>query len=625
MSRRTGDVRALLTALLVLSPLAAAAQADPVEFYATVDRDEVGLDETLTLSVTLAIHEGREPQSLTLPESTDFEVVSSSRNDQMSFAFGGGTPTYRKVRVYTQQLRARREGTAHLSPGRAMVLGKVYETARLTVRVGPPGKSSRGKPPPAPPPGRPGSGFPPGFGPPPGLLDEDPFGSVGPSPTPGDRDLFVRVALDKKTAYVGEQVTMTIWLLSRVEISEYQSLSLPKLDGFWTEDLEAPSQMPSEVKYVDGVPYTAYLVRRRAIFPLSAGRKEIEPVELDVITGFGFLAGGRKVHRKSLPQVLQVEPLPEGGPKDASAGNVGQWELSVTAEPMTVAVGEPVKVRVAVQGRGHLRGVEPPTLPKLDGVKSFEPSREEKLATKSGRVGGRKALEYVLVPERVGAIAIPAMSFRSFDPQRGAWVTSDSQPITIQVRPGAGGAASVASRTDEDRAGLRPLQLQVPLEGRGRPLHERPWFPFAALAPLFPLLLALVLPRLRRAAEAGAPDRARRRAGKVARKRLAASEKLAAKREKGFFAELDRALHDYLLTKLDRPTVGLTREELARTLREAGAPEAAVSALHAALEACDLGRFAPGPVDVAAVDRALTAAAACIDRLEETQGFGRRA
>jgi hypothetical protein len=81
-------------------------------------------------------------------------------------------------------------------------------------------------------------------------------------------------------------------------------------------------------------------------------------------------------------------------------------------------------------------------------------------------------------------------------------------------------------------------------------------------------------------------------AGKVARQRLAGASRLLTGAEgTPFFAEVERALTGYCTDKLGRPAAGLTREELAGALAEAGAHPAALRALAAALDACDAGRF----------------------------------
>src|SRR5690606_33967398 len=109
-------------------------------------------------------------------------------------------------------------------------------------------------------------------------LEEDPFDALlGGGPQPSESDLFLRATVDREEAWVGEQVTLSIWLFSRVDVSHVEGLELPKLDGFWVEDLESPRQLVARSRVIDGKPYRAYLVQRRALFPLRAGTIELGP------------------------------------------------------------------------------------------------------------------------------------------------------------------------------------------------------------------------------------------------------------------------------------------------------------------------------------------------------------
>ena len=57
---------------------------------------------------------------------------------------------------------------------------------------------------------------------------------------------------------------------------------------------------------------------------------------------------------------------------------------------------------------------------------------------------------------------------------------------------------------------------------------------------------------------------------------------------------MSKGLFDYLTDKLGFAAAGLTRDELSRRLTLAGAKDESVKAVGAVLDACDLGRFAPG-------------------------------
>ena len=123
---------------------------------------------------------------------------------------------------------------------------------------------------------------------------------------------------------------------------------MPKLEGFWSEDVESPTQLSGEQKIVNGMPYRAYLLRRRALFPVKPGTLTITAAEADITTGFLF--AGHRVHRVSNALKLKVKPLPPGGPAGMASANVGNWRLSMDVSPDARGAGP------AGHGEGHPRG-----------------------------------------------------------------------------------------------------------------------------------------------------------------------------------------------------------------------------------------------------------------------------
>src|SRR5262249_47019198 len=127
------------------------------------------------------------------------------------------------------------------------------------------------------------------------LGDADPFRGLH----PGSRDVLLRATVDNEHPYVGQQISYSLYLLSRVNVSGIDKLQLPKLDGFWNEEIEAPQQLVGESRVLDGVAYRSYLLRKRALFPLRPGKAAIEPADVEVLTGFGMLFSRSSLRRQS--------------------------------------------------------------------------------------------------------------------------------------------------------------------------------------------------------------------------------------------------------------------------------------------------------------------------------------
>ena len=605
--RRTGSA----LALALLLPLAALAAAE-VELSATLDTDQVALDGTVNLQVTATYASKGEPGDLQLPAFADFDLVSRSQSEQVSFAFVNGAPSFHRTIVTALALTPKRAGDLVIEKVLLDYHGRSYGTQPLKVHVVPAGQAprpqqNRRRPP------DPLSAF--DEPPPEGL---DPFADVH----PGQRDLLLRATVDNDHPFVGQQITYSLYLLARINVSGIDKLQLPRLDGFWTEEIEAPQQLVGEARILDGVPYRSFLLRKRALFALRPGKAQIEPAEVEVLTGFGMLFSRGSSRRQSQAVALEVQPLPPGKPAGFDPGNVGQWSLSATVDPVNVAVGQPVTLHLVATGRGNVRDLRLPRLGAIAGLRAYDATTTDKETIEKGAVTGTRTVEQLLVPERTGAVDIPALTMDVFDPALKQYRTLRTEPVSLSVSPAQGGRAASEPTAQNLLAagGVRPIRLRLGSALRGPPPWTRPWFwPLLALPP-FGLALLLGLGRARRMLQIDPRQRRVKLARSAAAKRLQGARALLGKGEAGaFYAEVARAITGYLGDKQGVVAAGLTREELARALGERGHAEELVSRVLRVLDDCDRARFAPRSGEVTAREAMLTRADQAIGDLDRSR------
>lgn len=616
--RRTGSGRTAVLAVLAL--LAASPAWAEIEFYQSVDRTEVGTEDTFRLTVVAV--DAPPSAQVQLPAPKDFEVLSTSRSSQRSIQLSGGGPAViQDVTKHTMLLRANRTGKLTIPPAVLTTAGRTYRTdpVEMTVRegrLGPaPGQAQAGRP-----------RLPDPFRNFPGM---DPFEEMEDSPVipRGDSDLFLRASLDRNEVYVGEQVTLSLYIYSRVDLSSVDAVTMPKLEGFWSEDVESPTQLSGEQKVINGVPYRAYLLRRRALFPVKAGTLTITAAEADITTGFLF--AGHRVHRVANALKVKVKPLPPGAPPGMANAHVGDWHLSVDASPTRVELGQPVTVKVILEGTGNVKNVTPPKLTAPAALKVYDPTTTDRVSPSKNRIQGKRVQEYLVMPQRTGTFTMPGLEFPYFDPRRREYDVARTDPITITVEAGTGGVAAVGPTPTpmEDSAneqknvltagGLRPLRYQARFEAPSTPVWQRAFFLPAVLAPVGLLfgvmLLGQVRSRLSTQTEAGR----NKQQAKAARKRLAEAEKLRGQGSStAFYAEVEKALNAFLEARLATPVVGLTREALGEKMAAANVDAALRSRVLFVLEACDMGRFGGG-AELSERDRILDEAAAVMEGWEK--------
>jgi hypothetical protein len=620
-----------------IAPLLAAASAfgaEP-EIVATVDRQEVAIGDEVTLSVSVSYD--KDPSELQLPEAPDFDVVSRPPpSEQTSFSFINGAASFKRSKLYRIVLAPKRPGTFTIRGARMVVNGKQYRTGDLQVRVvkasqaparpkrqqpqspfaqSPFGQSPFGQ--------LPFGGFP-GMGDEP---DEDPFSQLfgGGVQVQGEKDLFVRSVVDKAKVYLGEQTTLSIYLFSRVPVSQVDRPK-PKLDGFWAEDLDTAPQLSEEVRQIDGQSYHVYLLRKFALFPTRAGKLVIDSVDVDIATGLSAFFSGQHFHRNSSSCTVDVLPLPSGAPAGFPSVNVGQWRVSADGRPVSTVLSQPVTYVLTVEGYGNLHNLDLPKPPPISGLKFFDPTSNQKTTSSKNKFGGRRTAEYLVVPERTGRFEIPALEFDYFNPYTKAYEKSRTTPVVITVA--AGGTATAQAGTSGLPAepgaqnvlassALRPVRFTNATLSRGSPpLYLRRGFIPALGAPWLLWAFFAAVGAVRTMVTREDAGSRRRRAASRARRRLKRAESLAKSgKVDDFYGEVSRVVRDYLSDKLGENVTGLTRDQLTARLLSSGAG-GAVSAVCQTLDACDAGRFAPDGSQKATLGRVLEAASEAMEAME---------
>jgi hypothetical protein len=592
--RRTGSA---VGALLVL--LGATAASAAVEVQAEADRNEVGLMDTFVL--TVRVSNAPRGADIQLPAFEGVEVLSTQRGMSSTIQLGSSGPVIRQELTLTVFLRATRVGKLTLPPAELHTQDAVVKSNPVTLNV----RKTHVPGPAAGPAQRPNMmpGFPSGF-----PDAEDPFAALRErereSARPhGENDLFLRSEADKKEVYVGEQVTLSLWIYSRVDLSLISNEKFPKLDGFWSEDIESPSSITYEPRTVDGVPYRASLLKRQALFPMRPGTRELEPAEVEATTGFLF--AGRREHRVGNPVTIKVKPLPPGAPAGFLPTNVGNFQLSAELSSSTTELGSPVTLRVVLEGQGNMKQLVLPRATAPSALKLYEPTSQERISAGREHVQGKRSQEYLVMAQQTGTFQIPPLSFSYFDPETRRYETVRTQPLSLTVTPGEAGALRVAGpaagvpdgvRNVLPAGALRPLRLEARFQSR-TPVWRRPLFVAGAVVPPAAWALLSVVGMLRARRARRDPVSEQRRGTRAARGRLAAAARLRASGTDGVFSEeVERAVTAFLEARLGAVLSGLTRDALRQKLSEAGAPSALVEDAARVLDTCDAVRFAPGAV-----------------------------
>lgn len=608
---RTGSALAIAVLVLAAGPAFGA----ELEFYMTVDRNKVGTEDTFRCEIVVS--NAPEGAVVQFPAPSEFEVLSRSESTQMSYSVGsGGMGQIKQVRKFTLIMRANKVGTLTIPAAGLQTAARTYKSEAIKIEVVP----GRLAPDPRTQPRQPQNpfGLPPGF---PFGADDDPLQGLNdpfaddPAIPRSDSDLFLRATLDRPEVFVGEQVTLSLYIYSRMDLAGVDSVQMPKLEGLLSQEIATPTNLQADDRSLGGVRYRAYLLRSKALFALKPGELTIEPAEADIVSGV-YPFSQRKMHRKSNALALKVKALPAG------ASNVGKWRLSSTVNQTDIALGEPVQLKVILEGRGNLRAV---TIPKLDAPGSFrvfDPQQSEKTTITKNQVGGQRSVEYVLVPQQTGRFDLPGLTLEYFDPETQQLEKTSTDPIAITVRPSGTGQQALAvpsnnatqtepaARNQLVGGGLKSLRHTATFSEPRSAAWSRPAFLPLAITPFALSLVLAAIGFARRNFGQETEQSLKDKQARAARKRLAQAEKLAGHGSTTeFYAEVEKALRSFLEARLSMNVTGLTRSQLDEAMTAAKVPEPVRKRVLAVFENCDLGRYAPGMGDPSARRHALDDAA----------------
>ena len=393
----------ILLMLFALLPAALAARLELV-----LDTQTLQPGQTVGLQVQLVDGRARALPNLALPDGLDARYSGQSTSTMVV-----NFDTTRIVR-YTYGLTAVEPGTYTVGPARLTVDGRELESNVLEVTVAPP----------------------------------DPTAPTGSG---------VTATLSSTEPYLG-QVVLFGAEYRRVEQVLDARWSLPELDGFIDEKTvegsrrEYATVIDGENVFIEEIslPVVAVGEGRRAI-----GRTGVTaqiPVRRRPRSRRDMFFDRTEVRTEtwtSEPMEVTIRPLPEDGRPADFTGLVGRFAVRASTTTRSVALGESLTIVVQVEGDGTLSGFRLPSLPDDAGLRAYDDDPEHSASLDGGRFRAAATVRRAIVPEREGKLVIPPIRITSFDPDAGTYVTVESQPIPIQVRPGEGGG-SVTSYAEED-------------------------------------------------------------------------------------------------------------------------------------------------------------------------------
>jgi len=546
-------VRAVRTAaslLLLAAAWAVGAAGEGLRVEATVNRKSLRVGESLVLTLRLQGPGSAVPQP-PLPPLADFKLTGQYQTVEgagadRAFAYHYMLSPTRAGRLTVPELSLRIGGETRTVPGFAVDV----ETAPVSAA-------------------------------PPSLQE-----SLSP-PVEAGGDLQMVGELSSPRAYLGQPVTYTLHLVTRLSVRNFEITKRPDFQGFRKVEVPQPGRPPTRQSVRGGVTFLDVTILRFTLFPIEDGTLRITP----------FDALLRVESREVIGKVLTVkltggaanlttEALPS--PPPGFSGAVGSFSLALAGSaPSSARLGQPFDLDYRVEGTGFLPD-NPLRWAETPFFTVYPATARDESAFGEGAFRVRRSVRLSLLPRLAGDAALPKAALVFFDPSARAYRTQETGGGRVEIRgTGAAGEASLS---------LAPLvENPRPSPRRGDPTPG-PGFLVLLLAP-FALsgLLAVGLQIYR--TRFAAPEKLRERAlvHEAHHQLHQARRHLDVRHSEACHGFLLRALHAGFDLKTGRATAGMPRPALREVLRDAGMTEEEIGRWMTELDGMEAAEFAGEP------------------------------
>ena len=541
-------------------------------------------------NVTFIIEGEDSPSDFSWASSDDFQVQwGPQQGKSTSIQIVNGKRSKTVQSTYTYVLRPVKAGKFVLPTATAKVKGKQISSTQKVIEVAAAGAASAQRP-------------------------QQQSGQPAQRQQTGlnDSDLFMTLSLDRTDVVVGEPVIATLKLYQRVNIAGFENVSFPSFNGFWSQEIEAPTNIEFSREVYDGQIYNAALLRKFVLIPQQQGKVKIDPAEMTCLVNIRVSSGGTSIFdgffddyrtvRKRVatqPVIMNVSPLPAGAPA-SFAGGVGQFRISAKVSRDTLKTHEAASLLVTVSGTGNVSLLEAPKIVFPPDMEVYDTKVSEKI-DRNG-LSGSKFYEFPFIPRSHGDFIIEPVRYSYYDVNQKKYVTLETSPIPLTVLRGSETESSgivISGSTPKDVKNLASDIRFINMKDSSLVTKGHFFVGSAGFWVILSVLLVLAAvcwAALRRfaARRADVVGMKNRKATKMALKRLQlANTFLKQNLYTAFYEELHKALLGFVSDKLNIPVAELSRDRISEALSENGTDSQRVDSFIGLLDACEFARYAP--------------------------------
>ncbi len=555
-------------------------------------------------NVVFVVEGENSPSDFQWEAGDDFSVVwGPQKGSSTSIQIINGKTTRSSQTSYTYILQARKTGTFTIQPAVAKVKGTEVRSKAVTIQVVDGGGSQAAAS------GQQGGSQ--------GGGQQQSQARGSSQSAAGNADIFMRLSMSRGSVVVGEPVTATLKIYHRANLVGFENAKFPTFKGFWSQEVETPSNIEFQREQVDGTMYNAAVLRRWVIIPQKSGDQTIEPAEIvclvnvqrprsstgsifDDFFGNDYVTTRQRVSTKGA--TLHVSALPAGAPA-SFGGGVGEFHVQARLSKDSLKTHDAASLLVTVSGKGNIALLE---APKVSFPPDFE-SYDVKTTVNTDKSGtsGSKTFEYPFIPRSPGEFTIGPLQYGYYDVKQRKYESTATPALSLKVARSAqtggsavqdGGSTLVVDRKGVKNLGedIRFIRTKTALgTDKGFLVHSTAWWITLVLMLLAGAgcWLGMRKAAARRADVAGNRNR---KATRMALKRLSTAREFLQKNlYTAFYEELHRSLIGFIGDKLSMDMADQNKENISAALLAGSVPEATVTEFVDLLSACEEARYSP--------------------------------
>lgn len=541
-----------------------------VSFKAKPSKTQLGINERLRIDFIM----NQDGDNFTPPGFENFKVVGGP-SQSINNSWINGVRSFSKS--YTYFLSPTKKGIFTIGQARIEIDGKTYKTSPIKITV---------------------------------------TAAVDVPKDPNDpnyiasESIHLVAEVSKSNPYLNEPVSVVykLYVAENTGVRNWSELDSPRYNDFWSQNIEVKGLKVKEGKY-KGENYRYVVLKKAVLYPQKTGMLSIEPLTLDVLVEvpskrrdvFGRLmtsTANRTVTAGK--RTINVKPLPTQGKPTNFSGAVGTFDFNIKSNKKTLDATEAFDVTIEVSGKGNLKLFKLPRPNLPSALEVYEPEHEENVITNLSGMQGSISDRYTVVPNAQGQYPIPSVAFSYFDLTSKTYKTLSSKELVVSVRGGVEQNYVGDTQNEAKKNNITSLSKQFSSfksESALEPINRRrfyntPLFWCLFLGPILFIPIVVVVSKNQDQRALDVEGNRNRKTNKLARKYLGNAKKAIGQKEQ-FYVALERALHNYLKSKLKIETSEFSKEKINHLLTKKQVTGLHIEQFLEVLKSCELARYTP--------------------------------